>query len=70
MGRFGSAVTAPPYVAFLVGQYTQHLVDGWLDTTPWLAERPGDRRNVTLTLPIVETLGDEAMPMLGHPILD
>lgn len=70
MGRFGGGVTAPPYVAFLAGPYTQHLARGWLDTTPWLAERPGQRRTVSLTLPIVETLGDKPMPMLGHPLLD
>lgn len=70
IGRFGAAIAAPPYVAFLAGPYTRHLVHGWLDTTPWLGECPGQRRAVSLTLPVVETLGDEPMPMLGQPVLD
>jgi hypothetical protein len=70
IGHFGGAITAPPYVAFLAGPHTRALVPGWFDTTPWLREHPGQRRSFTMTLPIIETLGEEAMPMLGHPVVD
>lgn len=70
IGRFAGGITAPPYAALLAGPHTRGLARGWLDTTPWLAEYPGMRRDVSLTLPIVETLGDESLPILGQPVVD
>ena len=70
IGHFGAGITAPPYVAFLAGVQTERLVHGWLDTTSWLAERPGRRQAARFTLPIVETLGDAPLPMLGEALLD
>jgi hypothetical protein len=65
-----AVVTAPPYVAFLAGFETEWHVLSWLNTTAWLAERPGRREAARFTLPVVETLGDGPMPMLGQPVLN
>jgi hypothetical protein len=65
-----AVITAPPYVALLANFQTEWHTLGWLNTAAWLAERPGRREAARFALPIIETLGDEPMPMLGEPVLD
>jgi hypothetical protein len=66
----GAAILAPPFVAFLASPHTDHLGRRWLDTTPWLLEAAGERRRAVLTLPIVEPMGTEGLPMLGSDVLN
>jgi hypothetical protein len=70
IGRAGGGVTAPPYVAFLATPKTEELARRMLDTSPWLQCRAGERHQQTLTLPIIETLGGQELPMLGQPVVD
>ena len=70
MGRFSGGITAPPYVTLLAGRKTHDLARGWFDTSRWLREQPGARRAVTLTLPIVETMDGQGLPLIGQPVLD
>lgn len=69
-GRLSTALTAPPFAAVLVSEWTRYLVPGWFDVALWLTQRPGHRCELALTLPIVKLIGEEALPMLGHPVLE
>ncbi len=42
------------------------------DTGRWLLLPPGTKSPVDVTLPIIETLGDEGeeFPMLGQPVVE
>ena len=56
-----AVVCAPPYVAILAAA-TDDPVAPYMDTTGWLADRSGDRRQVTLYLPTISALADNASP--------
>jgi hypothetical protein len=70
IGRVGAGIAAPPYVAFVATAVTEALGRRMLDTDPWLRRSAGGHRHETLRLPIIETLGGEQPPMLGHAVLD
>jgi hypothetical protein len=63
-------ITAPPFAAALVDERTRYLVAGWFDVALWLREQPGHGRDLTLTLPVAQIMGEEGLPMIGQPVLD
>jgi hypothetical protein len=69
-GRFSTGITAPPFGAVLVDERTRYLVPSWFDVALWLPQRPGRRRDLSLTLPIVELIGEAGLPMIGQPVLE
>ena len=67
-------VTAPPFVMSLIWPRMVAMGKGveMFDTGRWLLLRAQTKSRVEVTLPIVETLGDEGeeFPMLGEPVID
>ena len=57
------ALSAPPFAVCLVVDGTDPC-PGFFDTAPWLSERAGKRRFLTLELPLVETLTDDDVTCL------
>jgi hypothetical protein len=56
-----AVVCAPPYVAILAGA-TDDPVAPYMDTAGWLADRSGNRRRVTLYLPMITALENNPSP--------